>query len=348
MRSSRRPWTHAGPRKPRWRALLAVIGGVSCAHAQTPGQPASSQSASGAVDETGYRTKYFDVQVEGQPLRMAYRDEMPDKPVDLPPVVLLHGKNFSGLYWEPTIRELVASGRRVIAPDQIGFGASSKPNVHYTFHLLARLTAQLLDQIGVHRAVVVGHSMGGMLATRFALLYPERVLGLVLEDPIGLEDYRTIVPYTPVDEQFRQELAATYATILSYQKSYYVKWRPEYARFVQDQAQWLGSGEWPRVAEANALTYDMIYTQPVVYELALLRVPTLLIIGQDDRTVVGKAKVPENLRSVAGNYPDLGKRAQAAIPASKLVEIPGCGHIPHVEAHAAFMRALMDWAPRGP
>jgi pimeloyl-ACP methyl ester carboxylesterase len=347
MRSSRRRWTLAGWRKPRWRALVAVIGSVSCAHAQIAGAPAPHPSASASVAESGYGIKYFDVQVEGQPLRMAYRDEMPDRPSDLPPVVLLHGTNFSGLYWESTIRELVASGRRVIAPDQIGFGASSKPNVHYTFHLLARLTAQLLDQIGVLRAVLVGHSMGGMLATRFALLYPERVLGLVLENPIGLEDYRTIVPYTPIDEQFRLELAATSATILSYQKAYYVKWRTEYTRFVQDQAQWVGSGEWPRVAEANALTYDMIYTQPVVYELGLLRVPTLLVIGQNDRTVVGKAKVPENLRSSAGNYPDLGKRAQAAIPASKLVEIPECGHIPHIEAHASFMRALMDWPPRG-
>ena len=71
-----------------------------------------------------------------------------------------------------------------------------------------------------------------------------------------------------------------------------------------------------QTTQANALTYDMIYTQPVVYELGLLRVPTLLIIGQDDRTVVGKAKMPENLRSAAGNYPELGKRAQAAIPAS--------------------------------
>ena len=323
---------------------------VHCAGAQKATPPPSSSTHAVvaeppvAAPKPAYVTKYFDVEVEGQRLRMAFREAVPDKPVDAPAVVLLHGKNFSGVYWEATMRELAASGRRVIAPDQIGFGASSKPNVHYSFHLLARLTAQLLDQLGVQRAVVVGHSMGGMLAARFALLYPGRVAGLVLENPIGLEDYRAIVPYTPIEDQFRQELAATYASILAYQKGYYVTWRPEYERYVQDQAQWLGSGEWPRVAESSALTYEMIYTQPVVHELDLLRVPTLLVIGQNDRTVVGKAKVPEALRATAGNYPELGKRAHAAIQGSKLVEIPGCGHIPHIEAHAAFLRAFSEFA----
>jgi pimeloyl-ACP methyl ester carboxylesterase len=275
---------------------------------------------------------------------MAYCDLSPEgATAATPAIVLLHGKNFSSRYWEPTARELAAAGYRVIAPDQIGFGASSKPDIHYSFHLLAGLTGRLLDSLGIQRAVVVGHSMGGMLAVRFALLHPERVAKLVLEDPIGLEDYRTLVPYTEVDDQYREEAAATYEKFLAYQKNYYVHWRPEYEAYVHDQAQWIGTGEWPRVARANALTYDMIYTQPVVYELPRLTVPTMLVIGQSDRTAVGKAKMPEALRAVAGNYPELGKKAHAAIPGSKLVEIPDCGHIPHVEAHAEFMRALLEW-----
>jgi pimeloyl-ACP methyl ester carboxylesterase len=334
-------------RKVAWRVLVAALASAGCAHGQTPPRPSAVaipvEPANGrpaAPAEGAFATKYFDVEVEGRPLRMAYREQTPQKPLDLPPVVLLHGKNFSGLYWETTMRDLVASGRRVVAPDQIGFGASSKPDVHYTFHLLARLTAQLLDRLGIRRAVIVGHSMGGMLAVRFALLYPERVASLVLEDPIGLEDYRTFVPYTPLEDQFRQELAASYSSILAYQKGYYASWRPEYERYVDDQARWLGSGEWPRVAQANALTYEMIYTQPVLYELGLIRAPTLIVVGEQDRTVVGKSKVPEGLRSVVGNYPELAKRAQGAIAGSKLVTIPGCGHIPHIEWHAAFMRAL--------
>ena len=87
----------------------------------------------------------------------------------------------------------------------------------------------------------------------------------------------------------------------------------------------------------------MIYTQPVVYEFSRIRTPTLIVVGQNDRTVVGKGKLPEALRRSAGNYPELGKQTQAAIAGSKLVEIPDCGHVPHLEAHGQFMKALLDW-----
>ena len=62
-----------------------------------------------------------------------------------------------------------------------------------------------------------------------------------------------------------------------------------------------------------ALTYEMIYEQPIVYEVSEITRPTLLIIGQDDRTVVGKNRLPPTLRSVAGQYPELGRKTHAAI-----------------------------------
>lgn len=58
---------------------------------------------------------------------------------------------------------------------------------------------RLLDALGVARASVVGHSMGGMLAARFATQYPDRTEKLVLVNPIGLDDYRRLVPYLGVD-----------------------------------------------------------------------------------------------------------------------------------------------------
>ena len=112
-------------------------------------------------------------------------------------VVLFHGKNFPGAYWQDTIRFLSQNGFRVVVPDQIGFGKSSKPDIHYSFHLLAAITKQLLDRLDLKQVAVSGHSMGGMLATRFALMYPETVTHLILEDPIGLEDYRVSCPTLP-------------------------------------------------------------------------------------------------------------------------------------------------------
>jgi pimeloyl-ACP methyl ester carboxylesterase len=96
------------------------------------------------------------------------------------------------------------------------------------------------------------------------------------------------------------------------------------------------------VARANALTFDMIYQQPVSYEFGRIAVPTLLIIGQADRTVVGKAliKDPKTLARM-GQYPALGRRTAAQIKGARLVEIPGVGHIPHLETPAQFYKALL-------
>ncbi|RYF38222.1 MAG: hypothetical protein EOO38_25120 [Cytophagaceae bacterium] len=103
------------------------------------------------------------------------------------------------------------------------------------------------------------------------------------------------------------------------------------------------SGEYPRWAKSSAQTYKMILDQPVVGEFSLLRVPTLLIIGQGDRTVVGKNYIKPELVSRFGNYPALGKRTAKAIPGARLVEIPNVGHIPHLEAPATFQRALLNF-----
>jgi len=183
------------------------------------------------------RRAIFQVQVENQDLRMAYRDVQPTGPSNGKSVLLLHGKNFSGFYWEPTIEFLTQQGYRVIAPDQLGFGASSRPDIHYSFHQMAENTKALLGHLGIQHVDVIAHSMGGMLGVRFTLLFPETVEKLVLENPLGLEDYRKLVPYIPLQEQYAAELSQTYEKMRDYQKSYYPgAWKPEYEAYVQDQA----------------------------------------------------------------------------------------------------------------
>jgi pimeloyl-ACP methyl ester carboxylesterase len=290
-----------------------------------------------------YRVQFIPLTIEGQDLKMAYMDVQPEKEGNGKAVLLLHGKNFFGACWKETIRILVQNGYRVIVPDQIGFGKSSKPNIHYSFHLLAANTKKLLDTLGVKEVAVVGHSMGGMLATRFALLYPEAVTHLVLENPIGLEDYRSIVPYASPEELYQQELKATEAGIRAYHKTYYVQWKPEYEEYVSVSARWTASGEFPRLAMSSALTYQMIYEQPVCHEFANIKAKTLLVIGQADRTVVGKARVKKELLPNAGQYPQLGRRTAKLIPNAVLVEVPNVGHIPHFEAKDQFHQALLPF-----
>jgi pimeloyl-ACP methyl ester carboxylesterase len=290
-----------------------------------------------------YPVHLLPLTIEGQDLRMAYMDVQPEGKGNGKTVLLLHGKNFSGNYWKDTIRVLTQNGYRVVVPDQLGFGKSSKPDIHYSFHQMAANTKKLLDSLGVKEVTVVGHSMGGMLATRFTLMYPETATQLVLEDPIGLEDYRAFVPYASVEELYRNELNATEEGIRNYHKSYYVKWKPEYEEYVAIAARWKESGEYPRLALSSALTYQMIYTQPVCHEFDQIKARTLVVIGQADRTVVGKARVKKELLPFVGQYPELGRRTAKLIANSTLLEVPNVGHIPHFEAKDTFHRALLSF-----
>jgi len=274
-----------------------------------------------------------------QELKLVYMDVAPEgAPRGV--VVLLHGKNFSGSYFGETAQALREAGFRVVIPDQIGFGKSSKPeHFHYSFHQLAAHTRDLLRSLKIDRAHVLGHSMGGMLATRYALMFPEATASLTLLNPIGLEDWKARgVPYVPVDELYRQELKKTPEQIRAYQlESYYDgNWREAYDPWVEQLASFTRSPDYPRMAWNAALTTDMIFTQPVVYEFPQLRVPVLLIIGQRDRTALNRAAAPPEVRPTLGDYPALGRAAEAAIPSAELVELEGIGHLPHVEAFDQF------------
>jgi pimeloyl-ACP methyl ester carboxylesterase len=292
-----------------------------------------------------FPVRFYEVESQGQKLRMAYMDVAASKPNGRT-AVLLHGKNFSGSYWAPTIRALTAEGYRVIAPDQIGFGKSSKPAAYqFSFQTLAVNTRALLDSLRVEKFVLVGHSMGGMLATRMALMYPERIEKLVLVNPIGLEDWKLMAPYRTIDENFAQELRATPESIKEYLRLSYFGgvWRPEYDSLIEILVGWVRHPEYRRVAWDAALTSDMIFTQPVVYEFDRLRAPTLLIIGQRDRTAIGKDRVPKEVAARMGDYPALGKAAARRIPGARLVEIPEAGHLPQVDSFQKYIEALQNF-----
>ncbi len=292
-----------------------------------------------------YQVSYIHLKEQQQTVRMAYMDVKPDN-YNGKNIVLLHGKNFNASYWKTTIERLTKEGFRVIAPDQIGFGKSTKPlHFQYSFQQLGKNTKALLDNLGIKKTAVLGHSMGGMLATRFALMYPKTTEKLILENPIGLEDWKVKVPYKSVDWWYNKELHKNYDKIRAYmQESYYDgKWKPEYDPMVNVLAGWALNKDYPIIAWNNALTYDMIFTQPVVYEFKNIKVPTLLIIGTRDRTALGKPLVSPEVRKTLGRYDQLGKATRDKIPGSKLVEIPNIGHLPHIEAFDKFMKALLPF-----
>lgn len=295
--------------------------------------------------EYPYKVDYINLNIQQQNLKMAYMDVKPAN-YNGKNMVLLHGKNFNGAYWKTTIERLTKEGFRVIVPDQIGFGKSSKPeNFNYTFQQLALNTKLLLDHLGIIKTNVLGHSMGGMLATRFALMYPEATEKLILENPIGLEDWKKTVPYKPVDWWYQVELNQTYDEIKNYQlENYYDgKWNPMYDQWVDLLAGWTLNSDYPKIAWNAALTFDMIFTQPVLYEFGNIKSPTLLIIGTRDRTALGKPLVSEEVGKTMGLYNQLGKSTRDKIPNAKLVELDNVGHLPHIEQFDRFISPLIQF-----
>jgi pimeloyl-ACP methyl ester carboxylesterase len=295
--------------------------------------------------EYPYPVASLEFSSQQQPMHMAYMDVRPS-PGNGRTVVLLHGKNFCAATWHETIRVLSEAGYRVIAPDQIGFCKSTKPpHYQYSFQQLARNTHALLRSLGVERATLVGHSTGGMIAVRYALMYPGETEQLVLVNPIGLEDWKALgVPSLSLDEWYARDLKTNAASIGSYERNTYYAghWSPQYQQWVDMLAGlYTGPGK-ELVAWNSASIYDMIYTQPVLYEFPNLTVPTLLMIGDKDTTAIGKDFSPPAVSATLGHYRELGKRAAAQIPHARLVEFPELGHAPMIQDPTAFHKALLE------
>jgi pimeloyl-ACP methyl ester carboxylesterase len=318
--------------------VFGAIASIASAKAETP---ALRPLGIGLEDvEYPYPVHFFDLTIEGQMLRMAYMDVAPSGPANGKTVVLLHGKSFSGDYWARTIAKLSADGYRVVVPDQLGFGKSAKPDIRYSFDLLARNTKMLLDGLGVTRAAIVGHSFGGMLAVYFARDYPETTAVLALENPIGLEDYRSAIPPQPIETLFKTEMAQTPETYRAFMTAFFVGWPPTAQHYVDIFSRVLLSPEYPRWARASALTYEMMFEEPIRQEYPLLKMPVLLIIGQSDRSVFFRRYASPEAIKPLGNWPELGRQALKDLSDGKLAEIVGAGHVSHVEKFDEFEAAL--------
>jgi pimeloyl-ACP methyl ester carboxylesterase len=292
-----------------------------------------------------YPVHFMPLTLEGEDLRLAYMDAPPVGPSSGRTVVLLHGRNFPSSYWEPTIKALTEAGYRVVAPDQIGFGKSSKPTFAYSFDAMARATIALLDSLHIDRFDLVGHSMGGMLAVRLARAYGPRIDHLVLYSPIGLEDYRFYAP--PVtDEQlaksereltadgYRKQLMTNYALSL-----------PSSAiePFVQLREEIKQSGEYPRWLKSFVASYQMIYSQPVAHEIPLIDRPTLFIMGANDHNAPGRAFAPPEARAKMGQNAAVAEALAAHMTNAKVKVFEGVGHIGHLEATQLFNETLLNF-----
>ena len=310
---------------------LLLVADTTVSAQGTPTAPTPSGIAPGSItaEDVPYphAVSYLPLTLYGQEVRMAFMDVPALGPSNGATVVLLHGNNFAGFYFGGPIEALRKEGFRVVVPDQIGYGRSSKPIIPYTLHDMARNTRLLLQSLKIERAMIVGHSMGGMLAARFATQYPAMTERLVLYNPIGLSDPRFDRPWESTDEAYKRTLGSTYQTIrtalLRYVSHNPAAWTPEFERYTRIRYSWTLSADWPRLAMVQAMLGQVQYLDPVINDWEHIMAPTLVFGGAEDSLPGSAAVFQQRMKFVAGRIPN-GR--------GRLHLIPGICHVPHLEA----------------
>jgi pimeloyl-ACP methyl ester carboxylesterase len=338
--------------------LSVILSAALLAAAPPPVKPASSGAAkspaAAAPRSYGPRLEGFDYPfpvrefrtvAQGQSIEMAYMELSPERPNGRT-VVLLHGKNFCGATWGDTARVLAAAGFRVIVPDQIGFCKSSKPSgFQYSLYGMASMTADLLRSRGLSRVTLVGHSMGGMVAMRMAIAFPQMIDQMVLVDPLGLADRLAQgVPYIAIDRATELERRKTPASMKAYQRTsyYHGTWRRDYDRWVDMMAGLYAGPGRDAAIDAQARTTEMIETQPVAYEFGRIATPTILMVGTLDHNAFGRSWAPPEIANQLPEASTLGDKAAARMRHARFVPLPGLGHVPQIEDPARFQVALIQ------
>ncbi len=245
-----------------------------------------------------------------------------DGPGDAPPIVLVHG--FAGsLHWFDRLAPLLAEDRRVIRVDLLGHGGSEKPGEGYTIENQARLVELALEQLDVSVAVVVGHSMGGAVATALADRSPGLVSGLVVLDegpdtsfgstpllarlgflPLLGEMLHRVTPDGMVRDGYRDAFAKGFDLAAGFDD-------PD--QVVRDFRRMTFTS----YKQSNAGEEHFLDSEPLNARLRRLGKATLVLFGEEDRFF----RARESARAFDG-----------VVPGARVEVVPGVGHSPNVEA----------------
>ncbi len=240
------------------------------------------------------------------------------------PIVFMHGIGGGALCFAREVKRC-GSARHALAWDNPGYGASALPDP-FDWAALSEALKLLLDYVEAPRAIVYGHSMGGMVAQDFVARFPGRVAALVLSG--------TTPAFGSRDGKFQEEFLGKRLAPLDAGKSMadlapgliqaMVGDAPDPAGLeVMATAMRAVPSETYRAALRNLVTFDR------KDDLGAIRVPTLLIAGEKDPNAPPKAM----------------RRMGEAIAGSVYREIPGCGHLINAERpaeHDAILDAFLD------
>ena len=251
------------------------------------------------------------------------------------PVVAIHGLGESAASWRPAMSRL-AAGHRVYAPTLPGHGDSAKPRADYTPDFLAGFVERFIDALELEDPVLTGGSLGGLVALRVALRRPGQLRALVLVDSVGLG--RAINPvHSLLSVPGLGELAAAWARtpLGALQRPFYrtglmfanplrvpADWYAEQSRLTQVPGAMEGL-----VAANRAAVGPLGQRVRLREELARITVPTLVVWGAEDLIVPVRH----------------GRAAVEHLPEGRLVVLPDCGHVPHIEHPDRFAAVVAEF-----
>ncbi|KAF7337498.1 2-hydroxy-6-oxo-6-phenylhexa-2,4-dienoate hydrolase [Mycena sanguinolenta] len=282
---------------------------------------------------------------------MAFMDVAPTGTPNNKTAILFHGNFFCGATWNETIHVLAQTGYRVIVPDHIGYCKSTKP-VGYQFSLaqLATNARSLLDTLGIGNVTVMGHSFGGTVTFRYALMFPESIDEMVVVNAVGLEDYVAKgVPWITIETSYATSLASTFESVQAYENmTYYVgQWEDAYDVWVQMVIDVFYGTKRDDFCWNQAQIVDVVLNQPIAHEFANVQPRLLLMIGEKDTTAIGKTWAPPSVVATLANFTALGLDVSAQVPNCTLVFFPELGHTPQISDPVAFHAALIEWLTTG-
>jgi pimeloyl-ACP methyl ester carboxylesterase len=281
-------------------------------------------------DEVDYGFEVRHAQVDG--LDIAYVDEGAGEHT----LLLIHGLGTNAKGWLRNIPAL-AQRHRVIALDLPGYGRSSKGPYPYSMRFHAEVCAGLLAELGIDRAVWVGHSMGGQIALTAALEMPGPVAGLVLLSTAGFEAFTegegdwmkgAVTPEFVQDSTVRQIAANLHSN--------FHRTPDEAEFFITDRIQIRGAEGFEDYTYAVWRNVAAMLDGPTHERLEQIDRPTLIVFGENDRLI-------PNPYLHGGWTRDVAESGHARIAGSELVMLPETGHMTMFERPDEVNDAILEF-----
>lgn len=252
-------------------------------------------------------------------------------------IILIHGLGSYIPAWKKNVSKL-SEKFRVIGLDLPGYGKSSKKVDQYSIPFFAKTVAALQDSLGIDQAVWAGHSMGGQIALRGALSYPDKISRLILLAPAGFETFTEqegtlmtnfVTPQsiqsTP-DSLIRQTFRATFYDF------------PKEAEFmIEDRVSIRNASEFDSYSRAYAASVRAMLEDPVVDELDEIEHPVLIFFGKQDMLIPNRQFHP-NLTPQK-----VAESGHKQLPNSTLKLVDEAGHFVHFEKSEEVNKAMLEF-----